>query len=301
MTTPTEDAIDGVETDDAAEEWDSDAYDGSHAFVYEYGESVVDLLDPTPGERILDLGCGTGHLTERIADAGAEVVGIDQSDEMIETARETYPDLEFRRADARDFDVEEPVDAVFSNAALHWIDEQDAVTEAVADALAPGGRYVAELGGSGNVARIVEAVAAELTERGYEPAAEPWYFPTVGEHATTLEAHGFEVRYARLFDRPTELDDGEEGMAAWIGCSATACSLTSPRTDVRTSSPASRTDCARNYTTTRPASGPPITGGSGSSQYARERCLASFPIPASLGTSPRARRAPRGAPSCAAR
>ncbi|WP_336022174.1 class I SAM-dependent methyltransferase [Halobellus salinisoli] len=214
MTSPTEGS---VEENDEADDWDSNAYDGSHSFVYEYGADVVDLLDPRPGERILDLGCGTGHLTDRIADAGAEVVGIDQSEEMIETARETYPDLAFRRADARDFVVEEPFDAVFSNAALHWIDEQDAVSEAVADALAPGGRYVAELGGSGNVARIVAAVAAELRERGYEPASEPWYFPTVGEHATTLEAHGFEVRYARLFDRPTELEDDDDGMAAWIG------------------------------------------------------------------------------------
>ncbi|WP_144901528.1 class I SAM-dependent methyltransferase [Halobellus captivus] len=205
MTTPTEEPTD---------DWDSNAYDGSHSFVYEYGADVVGLLDPQPGERVLDLGCGTGHLTHQLADAGADVVGIDRSAEMVETARESYPHLEFRRADARDFDVEEPFDAVFSNAALHWIDEQDAVCEAVADALVPGGRFVAELGGSRNVEAIVTAVAAELVERGYKPAPEPWYFPTVGEHATTLEAHGFEVRYARLFDRPTELDDG---MAAWIG------------------------------------------------------------------------------------
>jgi len=232
MTPPTEDRADGTDSPgerdnpderdrpderDSPDDWDSNAYDGSHSFVYEYGTDVVGLLDPQPGERILDLGCGTGHLTHRLADAGAEVVGIDQSDEMIETARETYSDLEFQQADARDFDVDEPFDAVFSNAALHWIDEQDAVTGAVADALVSGGRYVAELGGSGNVASIVDAVAAEVAERGYEPATEPWYFPTVGEHATTLEAHGFEVRYARLFDRPTELDDGDDGMAAWIG------------------------------------------------------------------------------------
>lgn len=217
MTTPNEDVATESERGDSDEEWDSNAYDGSHSFVYEYGADVVELLDPKPGERILDVGCGTGHLTDRIADTGAEVVGIDQSAEMIETARKAYPDREFRRADARDFDVDEQFEAVFSNAALHWIDEQDAVCEAVADALVPGGRYVAELGGSGNVERIVDAVAAEVSARGYEPATEPWYFPTVGQHATTLEAHGFEVRYARLFDRPTELEDGDDGMAAWIG------------------------------------------------------------------------------------
>ncbi|MFD1599473.1 class I SAM-dependent methyltransferase [Halobellus rarus] len=221
MTAPNEDPGDGAETDPESD-WDSDAYDGSHAFVYEYGADVLDLLDPGPGERVLDLGCGTGHLTERIADAGADVVGIDQSAEMVETARETYPERDFRRADARDFDVEElfdpeePFDAVFSNAVLHWIDDQDAVLDSVADALRPGGRFVVELGGSGNVAAIADAVRAELDARGYEPPTHPWYFPTIGEHATTLEAHGFEVRYARLFDRPTELEDGDEGMANWL-------------------------------------------------------------------------------------
>ncbi|QCC48157.1 class I SAM-dependent methyltransferase [Halobellus limi] len=237
MTAPNEESGTGAESDAGAEgdrdaDWDSEAYDGSHAFVYEYGADVLDLLDPQPGERILDLGCGTGHLTERIADAGADVVGIDQSAEMVETARETYPELDFHRADARyfdvhDFDVDDfdagdsdrsgPFDAVFSNAVLHWIDDQDAVLDSVTDALRPGGRFVAELGGSGNVAAIVDAVRAELDARGYEPPSAPWYFPTVGEHATTLEAHGFEVRYARLFDRPTELDDGEDGMANWLG------------------------------------------------------------------------------------
>ncbi|MFA1610625.1 class I SAM-dependent methyltransferase [Halobellus rubicundus] len=207
------------------DDWDSETYDGSHSFVYEYGADVVDLLDPEPGERILDLGCGTGHLTDRIADAGADVVGVDQSEEMIETARETY-EHRFVQADARDFGradlgidagPADPFDAVFSNAALHWIDDQDAVLDSVVDVLAPGGRFVAELGGHGNVSAIVAAVAAELEERGYEPPIDPWYFPTVGEHATTLEAHGFEVRYARLFDRPTELDEGDDGLAAWLG------------------------------------------------------------------------------------
>ena len=197
-------------------DWDSSAYDGSHSFVYEYGSDVVDLLDPQPDERILDLGCGTGHLTDRIAGSNAEVVGLDRDGRMIATARESYPDRRFRRADARDFDVAEPFDAVFSNAVLHWVDDQNAVLRSVADALRPGGRFVAELGGRGNVAAIVDAVAAELEARGYEPPANPWYFPTVGDHATTLEAHGFEVRYAVLFDRPTELDDGDEGLSAWL-------------------------------------------------------------------------------------
>ena len=194
--------------------WDSTTYDDAHAFVYEYGAGVVDLLDPAAGERILDLGCGTGHLTGQIAEAGATPVGLDQSAEMVDAAREEYPNCEFIQADAEGFTVDTPFDAVFSNAALHWISEQDAVLDSVVDALRPGGRFVAELGGTGNIAAIVAATHAELAARGYETPM-PWYFPTVGEYATTLEAHGFEVQFATLFDRPTELD-GDDGLATWM-------------------------------------------------------------------------------------
>ncbi|MFD1642665.1 class I SAM-dependent methyltransferase [Halohasta litorea] len=200
--------------DEARNQWNTSTYDDAHSFVYEYGADVVGLLDPQAGERILDLGCGTGHLTQQIAEAGATAVGLDQSAEMVAAARDSYPNCEFVHADARDFTVDEPFDAVFSNAALHWIEDQDAVLDSVVDALRPGGRFVAELGGSGNIAAIVSATHAELAARGYETPM-PWYFPTVGEYASWLEAHGFEVRYARLFDRPTELD-GEDGLATWM-------------------------------------------------------------------------------------
>lgn len=205
-------------TDRADEnEWDADDYDGDHSFVYEYGEDVVDLLDPDPGERILDLGCGTGHLTDRIADRGADVVGVDSSAEMIETARSRYPDRTFVRADARTFDLDGPFDAAFSNAMLHWVDDadQDDVLEGVRRALRPGGRFVAELGGTGNVSSIVDAVTDELAARGYD-VAHPWYFPSTGEYASRLERHGFEVRLARLFDRPTRLEGGDDGLASWL-------------------------------------------------------------------------------------
>ncbi|SNZ12727.1 Trans-aconitate methyltransferase [Natronoarchaeum philippinense] len=195
-------------------DWDPMTYEDDHAFVYEYGADVLDLLDPAPDERVLDIGCGTGALTAEIADTGADVVGIDSSQDMIERAREAHPAIEFRHADARTATFDDSFDAVFSNAALHWIDEQDAALSTVADALRPGGRFVAELGGDGNVAAIVDAALAELAERGYD-ADNPWYFPTVGEYASRLERHGFEVRYATLFDRPTELD-GEDGLRNWL-------------------------------------------------------------------------------------
>ena len=197
--------------------WNADDYDGNHSFVTEYGTDVLELLEPTVDERILDLGCGTGHLTARIAATGATAVGVDSAPEMIERAREAHPDLRFVSADARTMSFETPFDAVFSNAALHWIPdpEQDATLRAVRDALCPGGRFVAELGGAGNVELIVDATVAELESRGYD-AESPWYFPSVGEYADRLEDHGFEVRFARLFDRPTELDDGQVGLRNWL-------------------------------------------------------------------------------------
>lgn len=201
--------------DEMVNEWDTETYDEGHSFVYEYGEEVVDLLDPQTGERVLDLGCGTGHLTARISKSGANAVGLDVSKEMVREAREAYPECEFIHKDARDFSFDEPFDAVFSNAALHWIPEQDAVLGSVRDALRPGGRFVAELGGTGNVSAIINAVREEAADQGYA-VESPWYFPSIGEYATKLESHGFETRYGTLFDRPTELDNGADGLAEWI-------------------------------------------------------------------------------------
>lgn len=198
-------------------DWDADDYEDAHAFVYEYGESLVDLLDPQPGERVLDLGCGTGHLTAEIDAAvgpDGEAVGVDAAPDMIAQARERHPDVRFERADATAYDPEDAFDAVFSNAALHWMGDQRPVAATVADCLVPGGRFVAEMGGTGNVGSITDAVLAELDDRGYD-GEHPWTFPSVGQQATALEAAGLEVRYARLFDRPTELD-GREGLREWL-------------------------------------------------------------------------------------
>jgi len=198
--------------------WNSALYEGSHAFVWQYGESLLELLVPKAGERILDLGCGTGQLTEKIAQSGAFVHGIDSSLSMISTARSNYPQLDFAVADARNFQVNEPLDAVFSNAVLHWIKEPDAVINCVAKALKPGGHFVAEFGGKGNVGAIVRALLSVLSEIGCEEpqALNPWYFPSIGEYAGLLEKQGFDVGYAVLFDRPTPLEGGSAGMANWI-------------------------------------------------------------------------------------
>jgi trans-aconitate methyltransferase len=197
-------------------QWDAEAYDQKHAFVFEYGEDLLSLLAPQPGERILDVGCGTGHLTNKIAATGAQVVGLDSSPEMIATGRATYPEVEFVLADASDFSFAEPFDAIFSNAALHWVERAEAAVICMARALRPGGRFVIEMGGYGNIERI--AVALEGAARdllGREVTARN-FFPRVSEYSSLLEKHGFEVRTAHLFDRPTRLEDGTSGLRHWI-------------------------------------------------------------------------------------
>jgi trans-aconitate 2-methyltransferase len=201
--------------DPATASWDSDLYDQKHSFVWKYGESALELLAPRPGERILDLGCGTGHLTAKIAAAGATVHGIDASPAMIEQARQSYPHLHFELADARTFSAAERFDAVFSNAVLHWVKEQVQVIAAVCGALRPGGRFVAELGGKGNVRTIAAALREASRALLGEPVDHPWYYPSVAEYATLLERGGLEVTFAVLFDRPTPLE-GEGGMRHWV-------------------------------------------------------------------------------------
>jgi len=201
-----------------SDDWDAARYDAEQSFVAEYGTPLVDLLDPAAGATVLDLGCGTGDLTarldQRVGDGG-RAVGIDRSASMLSRARERHEGPTFLRGDLRALPVE-GVDGALSNAALHWVPatDQDGVLVAVADALRPEGRFVAELGGTGNVASVVRAANAARREHGHDPV-EPWYFPSVGEYATRLERAGFEVRRAVLFDRPTELD-GADRLASWL-------------------------------------------------------------------------------------
>jgi SAM-dependent methyltransferase len=193
--------------------WDAEQYEGKHSFVWRLGAGVVELLAPQSGERILDVGCGTGQLTAEIAKQGAQVVGLDSSATMIGQARQNYPGLAFVLGDATSFHFEEPFDAVFSNAALHWVKEADAAAESIGRALKPGGRFVAEFGGHGNTRSVLSALRAAL---GPESDARcPWYYPSIGEYASLLERHGLEVCHAELFDRPTPLE-GENGMEDWL-------------------------------------------------------------------------------------
>ncbi|MBE3558407.1 MAG: methyltransferase domain-containing protein [Ktedonobacteraceae bacterium] len=196
--------------------WNASLYDQKHAFVFEYGKDVLALLAPQPGEMILDLGCGTGHLSKAIADAGAGVIGIDSSPAMIETARASYPTIEFHVADARAFSLPFSFDAVFSNATLHWVTEAEQVVQRVATALRPGGRFVAEFGGKGNCQAIIGALQQALYELTGITIPHGWYYPSIGEYAPLLEKHGLSVELAMLFDRPTRLQDGEQGLRNWL-------------------------------------------------------------------------------------
>lgn len=195
--------------------WNPIAYERNHAFVWQYGQNLIQLLNPQPHEHILDLGCGTGQLTAQLAAAKAEVIGLDQSPEMIAQAKANYPQIPFVVADACQFQTQKSFDAVFSNATLHWILEPDAAISCIHQALKPGGRFVAEFGGRGNVQTILSVLNQALVNLA-SPAATSWYFPSISDYASRLEQQGFEVTDALLFDRPTRLEQGEAGLANWL-------------------------------------------------------------------------------------
>ena len=192
--------------------WDPERYERHARFVSELGRPVVELLAPRPGEHILDVGCGDGVLTATLVAMGCHVVGIDGSPAQVEAARQRG--IEARVGDGEALAFVEEFDAVFSNAALHWMKRPDAVIDGVWRALRPGGRFVAELGGDGCVRAVVDALAAALATRGIEAEQlNPWYFPTVDDYRTRLERRGFRVDSIVLFPRPTPLP-GE--MTAWL-------------------------------------------------------------------------------------
>jgi trans-aconitate methyltransferase len=197
-----------------AQEWSSSRYAINARFVSDLGQPVLELLNPQPRERILDIGCGDGVLSERLAQAGADVVGIDASPDMIQSAKGRG--LDARVVDAYRLPFEAEFDAAFSNAALHWMkDHPDLVLQGISRALKPGGRFAAEMGGHGCVAAIVVALCATLEKRGISDAGSilPWYFPTPDDYGERLKRAGFEVTSIALIPRPTPL---KTGMRGWL-------------------------------------------------------------------------------------
>jgi SAM-dependent methyltransferase len=192
--------------------WDAAAYARVGGYVPALGREALRLLDPRAGERILDVGCGDGSLTEQIAATGAEVVGVDNSESMVAAACARGVDARLTDAAAMPFEAE--FDAAFSNASLHWMLDKGAVAEGVARALKPAGRFAGEFGGSGNLERLRAALDKELVARGYRPPIEAanWY-PTAAEFLAVYEPAGFEPVSVDLMPRPTPLEHGVEG---WV-------------------------------------------------------------------------------------
>lgn len=193
--------------------WNARVYQANAGFVPVLGRSVLALLAPRPGERVLDLGCGDGVPTRDIVEAGCEVVGVDHSQAMVAAARDRGIDARLMDAAALAFEAE--FDAVFSNAVLHWVGDADAAIAGVARALKRGRRFVGEFGGHGNMAAVVTALAAVLARRGVDIAAvNPWFYPTPDDYRGRLEAAGFSVDSIELIPRPTSLPTGMKG---WLG------------------------------------------------------------------------------------
>ncbi len=192
--------------------WNAETYARNGAFVPAFGAGVVEWLAPLAGERILDLGCGDGTLSATIAASGARVTGVDGSADFVTAAR--AKGIDARLGDAHDLRFEREFEAVFSNAALHWMLEPERVIAGVFRALVPGGRFVGELGGEGNVATIFAAMQAALAERGIDAKERfPWYFPSAAAYGQLLQSGGFTLERIESFARPTPL---VSGMAAWL-------------------------------------------------------------------------------------
>ncbi|MFI4948860.1 MAG: class I SAM-dependent methyltransferase [Alphaproteobacteria bacterium] len=196
----------------ARQNWRADRYATTANFVPALGAAVLELLAPQKGERILDLGCGDGVLSGRIAAAGAEVVAVDAAPDMVAAAR--AKGLDARVMPGQDLNFEREFDAVFSNAALHWMQPPEAVLAGVRRALKPGGRFVAEMGGHNNTAAVMVAIAAALARRGFDAQQlSPWYFPSAAAYQKHLEGAGFRVTEIGIFPRPTVVGSGIE---AWF-------------------------------------------------------------------------------------
>ena len=202
----------------AASLWSPGDYSRHGAFVPELGRPVVDLLAPKPGELILDVGCGDGALTAHIAEAGARVIGLDSSSDMVEAARARGLDAFVADAETLGLPAQADrfgqFDAIFSNAALHWMLDARAVAWGIFSALCPGGRFVGELGGVGNLAQLRSALRDVLVERGYRmPDVDPSWYPAADEFRSIYSEAGFTDIQIQLIERPTTLPSGHAG---WV-------------------------------------------------------------------------------------
>ena len=196
-------------------EWNADFYEDKHGFVADYGKDLLSHVPDNPGQAILDLGCGTGALTQELLAKSAHVVGADASPDMVRKARMLHPDIDFRVVDACRMPWSNRFDVVFSNAVFHWISDQKALLENIFRVLKPQGRLVCEFGAVRNIHRIQQAFQSSLSrqKRHHE---NPFYFPTVEEYRKLVEQAGLHPELVMDYDRPTPLKDGENGLRNWV-------------------------------------------------------------------------------------
>ena len=193
------------------QEWNPEEYNKSVNFVSKLGEPLIQLLSPQRGETVLDLGCGDGSLSKKLLESNINLVAVDSSKDMIKSA--TAHGLNAKVMDGHNLEFQDKFDAVFSNAALHWMQRPNDVVKGVVRSLKPQGRFVGEFGGHGNVAAIITAIIATRKIWGLDQVKLPWYFPKPEEYKTLLESHGFKVKTISLIPRPTLLD---KGMQKWL-------------------------------------------------------------------------------------
>lgn len=196
--------------------WDAADYKNNFSFVPAYGEAVISLITKQPGSSAVDLGCGNGSLTKKLAEKGYIVTGIDDSEEMLLLARKEHPEQRFFSGNAVTFCLDKKVDVIFSNAVFHWIDEKDqpAMLSNIYRSLNPDGELVCEFGGFGCAETVHGTLEQCFSEHGLK-YQRVFYFPTIGQYAPLLENAGFKIEYAALFDRPTP-QNGSDGLANWI-------------------------------------------------------------------------------------
>ncbi len=196
--------------------WNSTDYTDNFSFVYKYGEDVLKLIDAPKGSFAVDLGCGNGALTQKLADKGYRVIGIDASEDMLKKAAQSHSDIKFIQGDATAFKLDEKADVIFSNAVFHWIDadKQEQLIKNISSNIKPGGQLVCEFGGNG-CAELVHSALEQAFEKRNMKYPRFFFFPTIGEYSPILEKYGLRVKYASLFDRPT-VQQTENGLADWI-------------------------------------------------------------------------------------
>lgn len=196
-------------------QWDSSLYDKNHSFVSQYGCELLKYLPQNKQQKILDLGCGTGDLSYELSKLCQKVVGIDASPQMISLAREKFPNLDFRVCEGLSMTFKDEFDVVFSNAVFHWISNHNLLLENIAKALKSAGILICEFGALGNIESIENAFKLALGRQGFAYTMK-LNFPDADSFSKLLKQNHFEIIELSKFDRPTPLENNEEGLRIWL-------------------------------------------------------------------------------------